>query len=85
MHTTAEDNYPNDLEMLYEKAASERDHLRQINAQLIAALEETLKSLELHLDSDTAHNGLKHRDMLCPCNSTTVVSARAALTAAKGE
>ncbi len=53
--------------------------------ELLEALEETLRALEVHLDDDTNHCGLKHRDLLCPCNQNEVVRARATIAKAKGE
>jgi len=67
----ARDAYP-----ALEALIAERDALR-------AALIETLRSLEQHLDEATRDAGLGHRDMLCPCNENEVVRSRAAL--AKGE
>jgi hypothetical protein len=52
---------------------------------LYAALERTLRALEQHLDDQCIMQGLKHRDDLCPCNSTEVVEARSALARARGE
>ena len=51
--------------------------------ELLAALEETLRALEAHLDEDTNHAGLKHRDVLCPCHSNEVLRAKRAIANAK--
>lgn len=47
--------------------------------EMRAALQETLRALEAHLDDDTRHANLKHRDLLCPCNENEVKRARALL------
>jgi hypothetical protein len=44
------------------------------------SLEETLRALEAHLDEDTLHANLKHRDFVCPCNANEVARARGALS-----
>ena len=59
-------------------------HLIAAAPDLLAALQETLRALECHLDDDTKSHGLKSRDCLCPCNSNEVVRARAALSRATG-
>jgi hypothetical protein len=48
-------------------------------ADVVAALEETLRALEAHLDESVRDHSLKHRDTLCPCNRNEVARARAAL------
>ena len=52
--------------------------------EMLVALKATLRALEAHLDSDTNHAGLKHRDMLCPCNQNEVAQARAIIRRAEG-
>jgi hypothetical protein len=47
--------------------------------ELVASLRETLRALEQHLDDDTAHAGLSHRDHCCPCNQNEVARAKALL------
>ena len=51
--------------------------------ELLETLKETLRSLEEHLDGDTLHANLKHRDLLCPCNQNEVVRAKAAIAKAE--
>jgi hypothetical protein len=47
--------------------------------ELAASLRETLRALESHLDDDTVHANLPHRDHLCPCNQNEVARAKALL------
>jgi len=49
------------------------------NAALRAALRDTLRALEQHLDEACAAANVSHRDILCPCNTHEVPAARAAL------
>ena len=53
--------------------------------QLLEVLKDTLRALEEHLDADTLHANLKHRDLLCPCNQNEVARAKAAIAACQGE
>lgn len=50
--------------------------------ELVAALKDTLRALESHLDGDCVRADMKHRDLLCPCNQNEVPRARAALAKA---
>lgn len=68
------------------KIAAWASHCRKHDAapSLLAALKATLQALESHLDADTLHANLKHRDQLCPCNENEVKMARAAIESAGG-
>ena len=46
MHKSAEDHYPSDWEMQYERAEAERDRLKAVNAKLLAALDRLIFAAE---------------------------------------
>lgn len=52
---------------------------------LLAALEETLRALETHLDEACRDHNIKSRHLLCPCQDNEAHRARAAIARAKGE
>ena len=64
-----------DLRALLARVAELEDD----NKALRAALRDTLRALEQHLDEACAAANVSHRDILCPCNTHEVPAARAAL------
>ena len=67
------------------RAADNEMRLMASAPELLAALTETLRALESHLDESTRDHNLGHRYNLCPCNRNEVQRARAAIARATGE
>jgi len=54
------------------------------HSALVESLEETLRALEAHLDESCRDHNIKHRDLLCSCNTHEVVRVKSIIAKVKG-